>query len=145
MSGASNLIERGVKCVGVPKTIDNDLMHTEWTFGFTTATQTATECLDRIHSTASSHHRVMLVELMGRNAGWLTLHAGIASGADVILIPEIALRPRHHLRPLCPAEQARQVASRSSPSPKAPRRPAASRSSIRSWSTTAPIRSASAA
>lgn len=89
MSGAANLVEHGVPCVGVPKTIDNDLMHTEITFGFTTAVQTATECLDKIHSTASSHHRVMVVELMGRNAGWLTLHAGIASGSDVILIPEI--------------------------------------------------------
>ncbi len=90
MSGAAHLIERGVPCVGVPKTIDNDLMNTDLTFGFTTAVETATECLDRIHSTASSHHRVMLVELMGRNAGWLTLQAGLASGADVILIPEIA-------------------------------------------------------
>ncbi len=89
MSGAANLIAHGVPCIGVPKTIDNDLMHTDITFGFTTAVQTATECLDRIHSTASSHHRVMLVELMGRNAGWLTMHAGIAAGADVILIPEI--------------------------------------------------------
>lgn len=89
MSGAANLIRNGVKCIGVPKTIDNDLMHTHLTFGFTTAVQTATECLDRIHSTASSHHRIMVIELMGRNAGWLTLHAGIASGADVILIPEI--------------------------------------------------------
>lgn len=89
MTGAARLIAKGVRCIGVPKTIDNDLMHTDLTFGFTTAVQTATECLDRIHSTASSHHRVMLVELMGRNAGWLTLHAGLASGADVILIPEI--------------------------------------------------------
>jgi len=89
MTGAAGLVRRGVRCVGVPKTIDNDLMCTELTFGFTTAVQTGTECLDRIHSTASSHHRVMLVEMMGRNAGWLTLHAGLASGADVILIPEI--------------------------------------------------------
>jgi len=89
MSGAANLIKHGVACVGVPKTIDNDLMHTDITFGFTTAVQTATECLDRIHSTASSHHRVMIMELMGRNAGWLTMHAGLAAGADVILIPEI--------------------------------------------------------
>ncbi len=89
MSGAANLIHSGIPCVGVPKTIDNDLMHTDVTFGFATAVQTATECLDRIHSTAASHHRVMLVELMGRNAGWLTLYAGLASGADVILLPEI--------------------------------------------------------
>jgi phosphofructokinase-like protein len=89
MSGAAELIKRGVPCVGVPKTIDNDLMHTDITFGFQTAVETATECLDRIHTTASSHHRVMVVELMGRNAGWLTLHAGVASGADVIVLPEI--------------------------------------------------------
>ena len=90
MSGAAKLIERGIPCIGVPKTIDNDLMHTDITFGFTTAVQTATEALDRVHTTGSSHHRVMLVELMGRNAGWLTMHAGLASGSDVILIPEIA-------------------------------------------------------
>lgn len=89
MSGAVNLMNAGIPCIGVPKTIDNDLMHTDITFGFSTAVQTATECLDKIHTTGSSHHRVMLVELMGRNAGWLTLHAGIASGSDVILIPEI--------------------------------------------------------
>jgi 6-phosphofructokinase 1 len=89
MTGASKLIERGIPCIGVPKTIDNDLMHTDITFGFLTAVEIATECLDRIHTTGASHHRVMIVELMGRNAGWLTLHAGVASGADIILIPEI--------------------------------------------------------
>lgn len=89
MSCAAGLMPLGVKCVGVPKTIDNDLMHTHITFGFTTAVETATEAIDRIHTTAASHHRVMVVELMGRNAGWLTLFSGLASGADVILIPEI--------------------------------------------------------
>lgn len=89
MSGAAGLAKHGLRMVGVPKTIDNDLMGTEITFGFQTAVSIATDALDRIHTTASSHHRVMLVELMGRNAGWLTLHAGVASGADVILIPEI--------------------------------------------------------
>ncbi len=89
MTGASDLAKRGVRCVGLPKTIDNDLMCTELTFGFQTAVETASEALDRIHTTASSHHRVMLVEIMGRNAGWLTLHSGLASGADVVLIPEI--------------------------------------------------------
>lgn len=89
MTGAAKLMQHGVPCIGVPKTIDNDLMHTHITFGFTTAVQTATECIDKVHSTAASHHRVMVVELMGRNAGWLTLHAGLASGCDVILIPEI--------------------------------------------------------
>jgi phosphofructokinase-like protein len=89
MSVASRLVPDGFLCVGVPKTIDNDLPHCDLTFGFQTAVQTATEALDRIHTTASSHHRVMVVELMGRNSGWLTLYAGLASGADVILIPEI--------------------------------------------------------
>jgi 6-phosphofructokinase 1 len=89
MSGASRLVKRGLRVVGVPKTIDNDLAHTEVTFGFDTAVSIATDALDRLRTTASSHHRVMLLELMGRNAGWITLHAGAASGADVILIPEI--------------------------------------------------------
>lgn len=92
MTGAASLVEHRIQCVGVPKTIDNDLMHTDITFGFQTAVNTATEALDRIHTTASSHHRVMLVEMMGRNAGWLTLHSAVASGADVILIPEIPYR-----------------------------------------------------
>jgi len=89
MSCAARLVEHGLTIVGIPKTIDNDLMHTDVTFGFDTAVATATQAIDRIRTTASSHHRVMLVEMMGRNAGWLTLHAAAASGADVILIPEI--------------------------------------------------------
>ena len=89
MSAAARVVARGLPVIGVPKTIDNDLMHTEVTFGFDTAVSIATEAMDRIRTTASSHHRVMLVEMMGRNAGWLTLHAAAASGADVILIPEI--------------------------------------------------------
>jgi len=89
MSVASSLLDLGFRCVGVPKTIDNDLMLCDITFGFQTAVTTAAEAIDRIHTTASSHHRVMLVETMGRNAGWLTLYAGMASGADIILIPEI--------------------------------------------------------
>jgi len=89
MSGAADLIKRGMKIVGVPKTIDNDLWATEITFGHDTAVTTATEAIDKVHTTASSHHRVMVVELMGRYAGWLALHAGVAGGADVILIPEI--------------------------------------------------------
>lgn len=89
MSCATDLIEMGARCVGVPKTIDNDLMHTHITFGFQTAVEIATEALDRVHTTAASHHRILIVELMGRNAGWLTLHAGLASGSDIILIPEI--------------------------------------------------------
>jgi ATP-dependent phosphofructokinase / diphosphate-dependent phosphofructokinase len=89
MSCTAPLVEAGIKCIGVPKTIDNDIVGTDITFGFTTAANTATLSLDRLHSTAASHHRVMVCEVMGRNAGWLALHAGIASGSDVILIPEI--------------------------------------------------------
>ena len=89
MTGAAELAARGLNIVGVPKTIDNDLCSTEITFGHDTAVSTASDALDKIHTTASSHHRVMVVELMGRYAGWLTLHAGVATGTDVILIPEI--------------------------------------------------------
>ncbi|MCC6422253.1 MAG: 6-phosphofructokinase [Phycisphaerales bacterium] len=89
MTGAANLIAHGINCVGVPKTIDNDLVGCEQTFGFDTAVTIAAECLDKIHSTAMSHHRVMVVEVMGRNAGWVALHAGLASGSDMILLPEI--------------------------------------------------------
>ena len=80
--------EYGLKCVGVPKTIDNDLAGTDYTFGFHTAVAIATEALDRLHTTAEAHHRVMILEVMGRYTGWIALEAGIAGGADVILIPE---------------------------------------------------------
>jgi len=86
---ALGLFEKGMKVVGVPKTIDNDLCATEVTFGFDTALHTATDAVDKIHTTAESHHRIMLVEVMGRDAGWIALEAGIAGGAHVILIPEI--------------------------------------------------------
>ncbi|MBC8366518.1 6-phosphofructokinase [bacterium] len=89
LSIADGLSKKGIPVVGIPKTIDNDLYETDQTFGFDTAVSTATEALDRIHTTAESHHRVMLVEEMGRNAGWLALHSGIAGGGDIILIPEI--------------------------------------------------------
>ncbi len=89
MSGAANFVKHGVNCIGVPKTIDNDLEGTEITFGFSTAVHVASNALDRVHTTAASHHRAMVVEVMGRNAGWIALHAGMASGADLILIPEI--------------------------------------------------------
>ena len=86
---AYRLMKKGVPVVGVPKTIDNDLNNTDVTFGFDTAVQTAVEAIDKIHTTAMSHHRVMIVEVMGRYAGWIALHAGVASGSDVVLIPEI--------------------------------------------------------
>ena len=86
---AQELYQKGMKIVGVPKTIDNDLSATEVTFGFDTALTTATDAVDKIHTTGESHHRVMLVEVMGRDAGWIALEAGIAGGAHVILIPEI--------------------------------------------------------
>ena len=80
--------EHGLPVLGVPKTIDNDLAATDVTFGFDTALQVATEAIDRLHTTAESHHRVMVVEVMGRHAGWIALHSGLAGGGDVILIPE---------------------------------------------------------
>jgi phosphofructokinase-like protein len=83
------LARKGLRVIGVPKTIDNDLDKTFMTFGFDTACAFATECLDRLHSTATSHHRVMVVEVMGRYAGWIALHAGVAGNADIILMPEI--------------------------------------------------------
>jgi phosphofructokinase-like protein len=85
---AQKLYEMGLPCVGVPKTIDNDLASTDYTFGFNTAVSIATEALDRLHTTAESHHRVMVVEVMGRHTGWIALQAGLAGGADCILIPE---------------------------------------------------------
>lgn len=85
---ATRLHERGVNVVGVPKTIDNDLNATDYTFGFDTAVNIATEAIDRLHTTAESHHRALIVEVMGRHAGWIALHAGMAGGANVILVPE---------------------------------------------------------
>ena len=86
---AALLSARGVPLVGVPKTIDNDIPHTERTFGFDTAAMVAAEALDRLHTTAESHHRIMVLEVMGRYAGWIALHAGLAGGAHCILLPEI--------------------------------------------------------
>jgi 6-phosphofructokinase 1 len=86
---ATKLHEHGVHVVGVPKTIDNDLNATDYTFGFDTAVNIAMEAIDRLHTTAESHHRALIVEVMGRHAGWIALHAGMAGGANVILIPEV--------------------------------------------------------
>jgi ATP-dependent phosphofructokinase / diphosphate-dependent phosphofructokinase len=86
---ANKLFRDGVPVIGVPKTIDNDIMGTELTFGFDSAVTIATEGIDRLHTTAQSHHRVMIIEVMGHRAGWLALHSGIAGGGDVIIIPEI--------------------------------------------------------
>jgi phosphofructokinase-like protein len=89
---AQEISQKGVPVVGVPKTIDNDVGGTEVTFGFDTALMIATEALDRLHTTAEAHHRVMVLELMGREAGFIALHAGVSGGADVILIPEIPFK-----------------------------------------------------
>lgn len=89
LTSARDFGRKGVNVIGVPKTIDNDLAATDVTFGFNTAIDIATEALDRLHTTAESHHRIMICEVMGRNAGWIALHSGIAGSADVILIPEI--------------------------------------------------------
>ncbi len=86
---AKKLADLGMNVVGVPKTIDNDIRGTDVTFGFDSAVEIVTEGIDRIHSTAQSHHRVMIVEVMGRTAGWIALHAGVAGGGDILLIPEI--------------------------------------------------------
>jgi 6-phosphofructokinase 1 len=88
LSVAQKLHAKGIKVVGVPKTIDNDLAGTDYTFGFDTAVNIATEAIDRVHTTAEAHNRVMVVEVMGRDAGWIAMYSGIAGGADVILIPE---------------------------------------------------------
>jgi len=88
LSVASKMSSYGLRCIGVPKTIDNDLSGTDYTFGFMTAVSTATEALDRLHTTAETHQRVMILEVMGRYTGWIALEAGLAGGADIILIPE---------------------------------------------------------
>jgi len=107
LGAASRLhAEHGVPVVGVPKTIDNDLGATDLTFGFDTAVQVATDAIDRLHTTAESHNRILVVEVMGRHAGWIALHSGLAGGADVILVPErpfdveevCALLQRRHSR-----------------------------------------------
>ena len=89
MTVSQKLVEKGVNVIGIPKTIDNDLYGTDVTFGFDSAMTTATEAIDKIHTTAQSHHRVMIIEVMGRYAGWLALCSGVAGGGDIILIPEI--------------------------------------------------------
>jgi ATP-dependent phosphofructokinase / diphosphate-dependent phosphofructokinase len=102
---ARDFFRKGMNIVGVPKTIDNDLDATEVTFGFDTALVVATESVDRLHTTAESHHRVMLIEVMGRDAGWIALHAGIAGGAHIILVPEIPFK----FEAVCDAIRAREL------------------------------------
>jgi len=94
---ANQLHKKGLRVVGVPKTIDNDLESTTLTFGFNTAVSFATECIDRLHSTALWHRHIMVVEVMGRYAGWIALHAGLAGRSDEILIPEIPIPSRMSL------------------------------------------------
>jgi 6-phosphofructokinase 1 len=89
LGAANRLSQAGIKVIGVPKTIDNDIGATDVTFGFDTALHVATEAIDRLHTTAESHHRILVVEVMGRSAGWIALHSGLAGGANVILIPEL--------------------------------------------------------
>ncbi|MBV9050714.1 MAG: 6-phosphofructokinase [Solirubrobacterales bacterium] len=89
LGAASRLYADGINVIGVPKTIDNDLGATDVTFGFDTALHVASEAIDRLHTTAESHNRIAVIEVMGRNAGWIALHSGVAGGADVILIPEL--------------------------------------------------------
>ncbi len=98
---AHELYQKGIPVIGVPKTIDNDIGGTEVTFGFDTALNIATDAIDRLHTTAEAHHRVMVLELMGREAGFITLHSGISGGADVILIPEIPFKFESILSKIC--------------------------------------------
>ena len=114
--------KKGIPLVGVPKTIDNDIVGTTSCFGFDTAVSFATDAIDRLHTTAEAHRRIMVVEVMGRYAGWIALHAGVAGGADVILIPEIPYdldkvarvhpRSRHVGRPLQHRRRRRRARSR---------------------------------
>jgi 6-phosphofructokinase 1 len=105
---AKQLEGKGARIIGVPKTIDNDISATDVTFGFNTAVETATDAVDRLHSTAESHDRVMVIEVMGRNCGWIALHAGMSGGADVILIPEIP----YDVQKVCDKVRRRQAAGR---------------------------------
>ncbi|HIG73869.1 MAG TPA: ATP-dependent 6-phosphofructokinase [Bacteroidetes bacterium] len=105
MSIAHRLQQKGLRMVGVPKTIDNDLVGTDRTFGFDTAAMIATEAMDRLHTTAQSHHRVMICETMGRYAGWIALYAGVGAGADVVLLPEFPYHLDEVLR-VCKAREA---------------------------------------
>ena len=137
---ARRLVDDGVDVVGVPKTIDNDLAGTDFTFGFQTAVQIATDAIDRLHTTAESHNRVIVVEVMGRHAGWIAAYSGLAGGADVILVPE---RP-FDLDEICErlgAARPPARPSRSSSSRRAPRR----RTAAPGASTRAPTRSATRA
>jgi len=102
---AYDFARKGLNVIGVPKTIDNDLSATDVSFGFDTALLIATEAIDRLHTTAESHHRIMLIEVMGRDAGWIALHAGIAGGAHIILIPEIPFT----FQAICEAIQKREI------------------------------------
>lgn len=94
MKTANLLSKEGLNIIGIPKTIDNDVWGTDITFGFDSAVQIATEAIDRLHTTANSHQRVMIIEIMGHNAGWLTLYSGLAGGGDIILLPEIKFNMR---------------------------------------------------
>ena len=122
MTTALQLQEAGINCIGVPKTIDNDLEATAMTFGFDSAVATVTDALDRLHTTATSHKRVMVLEVMGRHAGWIALHGGIAGGADIILIPEIPFDYDKLAEAINARAKARQSVRSSSWWPKAPAR-----------------------
>jgi 6-phosphofructokinase 1 len=118
---AALLVADGIAVVGVPKTIDNDLSATDFTFGFQTAVQIATDAIDRLHTTAESHDRVMVVEVMGRHAGWIATYSGIAGGADIVLVPEQPFDIEGCARGSSTAT-GRAPATRSSSSPRAPSR-----------------------
>lgn len=108
MAASAGMMKKGLPIIGVPKTIDNDLVGTDVTFGFDSAVSTATEAIDRIHTTAQSHHRVMIVEVMGRYAGWLALASGMAGGGDIVLMPEFP----YDIEAVCDAVRARRARGR---------------------------------
>ena len=103
MKTASMLSKEGLNIIGIPKTIDNDVWGTDVTFGFDSAVQIATDAIDRLHTTANSHQRVMIIEIMGHHAGWLALYSGLAGGGDIILLPELP----HNIRSVCKNIEAR--------------------------------------
>lgn len=105
MAASAGMVKKGIPVIGIPKTIDNDLFGTDVTFGFDSAVTTATDAIDRIHTTAQSHHRVMIIEVMGRNAGWLALYSGVAGGGDIILLPEFP----YEIEAICDQVKARNA------------------------------------
>ena len=118
---AMRLHQRGIPVVGVPKTMDNDIAETDYCIGFDSAVTTVTDALDKLHTTAMSHHRALVVEVMGRDAGWVAVYGGLAGGADYILTPEVPCKHRRRQRPPAAAASSAARTPASSWCPRAPR------------------------